>query len=125
VEIGTILVTVLFAFDLLRGERVDVKVTAQLIVWLWFTVLFASFAEAMAEGRGKAQAATLRQMRVSTTARRVRKSGESAPLRRDARAEEINATDLKKGDVVLVEANQTIPADGEILEGVASVDESA
>src|SRR5215831_15890261 len=97
----------------------------QLALWLWFTVLFANFAEAMAEGRGKAQAATLRKMRTTTMARRIRKAGDGSPFRADITSEEIPATELKKGDVVLVEANQTIPADGEILEGIASVDESA
>src|SRR3954471_5996706 len=63
VEIGSLLVSILFVYDLARGAPVDVKFQVQLIVWLWFTVLFANFAEAMAEGRGKAQAATLRKMR--------------------------------------------------------------
>ena len=65
VEVGSILVTVLFFYDLARGQHVDVKFNVQLIAWLWFTVLFANFAEAMAEGRGKAQAATLRKMRTT------------------------------------------------------------
>ena len=115
VEVGSLLVTVLFVRDLVRGVEVDVKFTLQLVAWLWFTVLFANFAEAMAEGRGKAQADTLRKMRTTTTARRVR----------DGREEMVAATELKKGDVVLVKAGEMIPADGEILEGIASVDESA
>ncbi|HNX52729.1 MAG TPA: potassium-transporting ATPase subunit KdpB [Pontiellaceae bacterium] len=87
----------------------------QIALWLWFTVLFANFAEAMAEGRGKAQAAALRRMRVSLKARRLR----------NGREESVAAAELKKGDEVLCEAGDTIPTDGEIIEGVASVDESA
>jgi K+-transporting ATPase ATPase B chain len=89
---------------------------AQLAVWLWFTVLFANFAEAVAEGRGKAQAQALRGTRVSTVARRVGKNGQ---------VEEVSANDLGKGDVVLVRAGEVIPADGDIIEGAATVDESA
>ena len=89
---------------------------AQLAVWLWFTVLFANFAEAVAEGRGKAQAQALRGTRVSTVARRVGKNGQ---------VEEVGANGLCKGDVVLVRAGEVIPADGDIIEGAATVDESA
>jgi potassium-transporting ATPase ATP-binding subunit len=88
---------------------------AQLAIWLWFTVLFANFAEAMAEGRGKAQAQALRKTRVQTTTRRV-KNGST---------EEVNATELRKGDVVIVRAGEVIPADGDVVEGAATVDESA
>ena len=87
----------------------------QLTIWLWFTVLFANFAEAMAEGRGKAQAATLRKMRTTTMARRLVND----------REEQVAACDLKKGDLVVCEANDAIPGDGEVIEGIASVDESA
>ena len=128
VEVGCALVTVLFAYDLARGAPVDVKFHAQLIAWLWFTVLFANFAEAMAEGRGKAQAATLRKMRTTTTARRIRHAGDATPLAPGpdpTTGGEVAATDLRRGDVVYVAAGGLIPADGEILEGVASVDESA
>src|SRR5215471_19982005 len=76
VEIGCILVSVLFVRSLMMGSTVDIKFNVQLIVWLWFTVVFANFAEAMAEGRGKAQAATLRKMRTTTMARRIRKAGD-------------------------------------------------
>ena len=89
---------------------------AQLAVWLWFTVLFANFAEAVAEGRGKAQAQALRGTRVSTVARRIGKNGQ---------VEEVSANGLCKGDVVLVRAGEVIPADGDIIEGAATVDESA
>lgn len=90
--------------------------TGQISVWLWFTVLFANFAEAMAEGRGKAQANTLRASRTQTTANRLRANGQS---------EQVPADQLRKGDVVLVTAGETIPGDGEIIEGAATVDESA
>src|SRR5881409_2994969 len=88
---------------------------AQLAVWLWFTVLFANFAEAVAEGRGKAQADSLRKARKDTLARRLRNGGE----------EKIPAPELQKGDTVVCEAGDVIPADGEVIEGIASVDEAA
>jgi K+-transporting ATPase ATPase B chain len=88
-------------------------------VWLWLTVLFANFAEAVAEGRGKAQAAALRSMRKTVNAKKL-----SHPKRRDEFAI-VPATDLRRDDVVLVETNEIIPADGEVIEGVASVNESA
>ena len=88
---------------------------AQLAIWLWFTVLFANFAEAMAEGRGKAQAAALRRMRTTTLARRLR----------NGREDQVPATDLEKGDTVVCETGDTIPADGDVIEGIASVDEAA
>lgn len=88
----------------------------QLALWLWFTVLFANFAEAMAEGRGKAQAQALRRTRTQTTAARLRKDGAT---------ESVDALSLRKGDVVLVRAGEIIPADGDVIEGAATVDESA
>ena len=88
---------------------------AQLAIWLWFTVLFANFAEAMAEGRGKAQAATLRRMRTTTMARCLKNGSE----------DKVPATDLQKGDTVVCEAGDIIPADGDVIEGIASVDEAA
>jgi K+-transporting ATPase ATPase B chain len=88
---------------------------AQIALWLWFTVLFANFAEAMAEGRGKAQAQALRKTRVLTKTRRLGKNG----------IEEISATELRKDDIVIVRAGEVIPADGDVIEGAASVDESA
>ena len=92
--------------------------TLAVTLWLWFTVLFANFAEAIAEGRGKAQAESLRKMRQDTTARRLvdRESGKE---------EQVSAAALRKGDLVVVEAGEMIPGDGEIIEGIASVDESA
>src|ERR1019366_2794891 len=94
---------------------VDRGFIAQIALWLWFTVLFANFAEAMAEGRGKAQAQALRKPRVLTKTRRLGKNG----------IEEISATELRKDDIVVVRAGEVIPADGDVIEGAASVDESA
>ncbi len=92
-------------------------------LWLWFTVLFANFAEAMAEGRGKAQADTLRNARRDVAAKKLaRPHGPQDPR---ASYSTVSADDLRKGDVVLVEAGDYIPGDGEVIEGVASVDESA
>ena len=129
VEVGTALVSVLYIADLIRGHAVDSKLALQLIIWLWFTVLFANFAEAVAEGRGKAQAATLRKMRTTTNAFRTLLAGGSAPVDATgegrARGQVVPATDLKKGDRIYVKAGELIPSDGEIIEGVASVDESA
>src|SRR6266568_2181502 len=88
---------------------------AQLAIWLWFTVLFANFAEAVAEGRGKAQAASLRRARKDTVARRLR----------NGREERVPAPSLQKGDLVVCEAGDIIPADGDVVEGIASVDEAA
>ncbi|MFZ4774420.1 MAG: potassium-transporting ATPase subunit KdpB [Terrimicrobiaceae bacterium] len=87
----------------------------QIAAWLWFTVLFANFAEAIAEGRGKAQTAALRRMRTTTTARRLRGTNE----------DRVSAADLHKGDLVLCEAGDIIPSDGDVIEGIATVDESA
>jgi K+-transporting ATPase ATPase B chain len=109
VEIGSVLTTVLCVMH-------PNGMTAALSAWLWFTVVFANFAEAIAEGRGKAQADTLRKMRKDTTAVRRREDGAE---------ETVSASQLRKGDVVVVVAGQLIPGDGEIIEGIASVDESA
>ena len=94
--------------------------SGQIAVWLWFTVLFANFAEAVAEGRGKAQADALRRTRTDTVAKRL-----LMPDERDDLFEKVSALDLNIGDVVIVEANELIPADGEVTEGIASVNESA
>jgi len=124
VYIGSMLTTVLFlqaAFLQWTGGKGEAQASFILAIslWLWFTVLFANFAEAMAEGRGKAQAATLRQARAETPARRL--AGES----RDSASETVPSTALRKGNIVLVQTGETIPCDGEIIDGVASVDESA
>jgi len=118
VEIGSVLTTL----QLLRGIVAPIPGVTntpfelQITLWLWFTVLFANFAEAMAEGRGKAQADNLRKSRIETMAHRVISGIQS---------EDIRAPDLRKDDVVMVFAGEFIPADGEIIAGVASVDESA
>ena len=117
VELGSVLTLGLWIRDLAYPSAATAPLwfTGAVCLWLWFTVLFANFAEAVAEGRGKAQAATLRKMRKETTARRLRNSiTESVP-----------ASSLRKGDLVVVEAGELIPGDGEIIEGIASVDESA
>jgi potassium-transporting ATPase ATP-binding subunit len=115
VEIGAVITTVLF-FDAVFGSRGQEAFTAAISLWLWFTVLFANFAEAMAEGRGKAQAGTLRAMRRDTTARR-----ETAP----GRYESVSSSVLRKGDIIRVEAGEVIPGDGDVIEGVAFVNEAA
>ena len=122
VEIVTVLTTILYVRDLLTGGE-ELKFTFQIIVWLWITLLFANFAEAVAEGRGKAQAATLRKARTDTRAKRlIDPNGRSGM--KDV-IEGVSAIDLAPGDVVLVEAGDLIPSDGDVIEGVASVDESA
>ncbi|GLR93899.1 MULTISPECIES: potassium-transporting ATPase subunit KdpB [Bradyrhizobium] len=116
VEIVAALTTVIFLRDLLTGGE-NLGFTFQIILWLWFTVLFANLAEAVAEGRGKAQAETLRKTRTESQAKLL--SGAS----RDYKL--VPGTSLKVGDLVLVEAGDTIPSDGEVIEGVASVNEAA
>ncbi|HEV2265271.1 MAG TPA: potassium-transporting ATPase subunit KdpB [Stellaceae bacterium] len=122
VEIVSVLTTLFFVRDLVAGSGTVVGTNAlfsgQITLWLWFTVLFANFAEAVAEGRGKAQADTLRRMRTDTKAKFLT---DAAGRRFDL----VDAARLKPGDVVLVETGDYIPSDGEVIEGVASVDESA
>ncbi len=112
VELGSVVTSVIFVLDLVRGHTGSLWFVGAIAVWLWLTVLFANFAEAIAEGRGKAQANALRATRTTTNARL--RDGRSVP-----------APELQKGDVVIVEAGEVIPADGEVIEGVGSVDESA
>jgi len=128
VEVGSVVTTIefvrllftqpsaTFTSSQLIAERLFVLAVA---VWLWFTVVFANFAEAMAEGRGKAQADTLRRARTTTMAKRL------ASPDRLGKVEEVAAPELRKGDLVLIEAGDAIPGDGDVVEGVASVDESA
>jgi K+-transporting ATPase ATPase B chain len=117
VEVVAALTTVIFLRDLITGGE-NLGFTFQIIFWLWFTVLFANFAEAIAEGRGKAQADSLRRQRTETQAKLLAgPDSESHKL--------VPSTSLKVGDVVLVEAGDTIPSDGEVIEGVASVNEAA
>src|SRR5215475_1114128 len=116
VELGSVITTAVFFLELARGQYGQLWFVGTIAIWLWLTVLFANFAEAIAEGRGKAQANALRATRTTTTA--LRRS-------HDGRLEEVAAPDLQKGDVVVVEAGMIIPADGDIVEGAGSVDESA
>ncbi|CAA2107211.1 Potassium-transporting ATPase ATP-binding subunit [Methylobacterium bullatum] len=116
VEVVAALTTVLFIRDVLTGGA-NLAFSGQIILWLWFTVLFANFAEAIAEGRGKAQADSLRRTRTETMAKRLKGTGREF--------ETIPGNDLKVGDVVLVEAGDIIPSDGEVILGVASVNEAA
>src|ERR1700752_3154278 len=115
VALGSVITTAIFFKDIAQGNNSQLWFVGTIAFWLWLTVLFANFAEAIAEGRGKAQANALRATRTTTTAFR----------RIDGRIEEIPAPDLRRGDVVVVEAGEIIPADGDIIEGVGSVDESA
>ncbi|MGA8153442.1 MAG: potassium-transporting ATPase subunit KdpB [Terriglobales bacterium] len=115
VEVGSVATSVLLVRDWLRhGGAFGFNL--QITLWLWFTVLFANFAEAMAEGRGKAQAETLRKARAETIANRLLPNGET---------EQVASCKLCSGDMVMVSAGEFVPSDGEIIEGVASVDESA
>jgi potassium-transporting ATPase ATP-binding subunit len=118
VEIGSVLTTLILIRDLIAptAESQPLWFTFNVSFWLWFTVIFANFAEAVAEGRGKAQAATLRKMRKETNARR---------LVNGDREEVVPASALRKGDTVVVEAGEIIPGDGDVIQGIASVDESA
>ncbi len=115
VEVGAVITLVVLVLDLL-AHRGNFWFGLQITLWLWFTVLFANFAEAMAEGRGKAQAETLRKARAETKARK---------LRADGTTEIVASSKLRSGDLVLVAAGEFVPGDGEVIEGVASVDESA
>ena len=117
VEVGSVFTTLLWLRDVFSPGRPSAPLwfTGATTIWLWFTVVFANFSEAMAEGRGKAQAAALRKMRREIEARRLV----------DGKEESVPASALRKGDRVVVEATQYIPGDGTIVEGIASVDESA
>ena len=114
VEVGSVITTIIFIAGLFRGAS-DSLFVGQITLWLWFTLVFANFAEALAEGRGKAQAATLRRARTDTIARRLVAGKE----------ERVPSSQLRKGDTVVIEAGDLIPSDGTIIEGIASVDESA
>ena len=116
-----VLVTVVYLRDVIAGGGADTLFSVQIAAWLWFTVLFANFAEAIAEGRGKAHADSLRRTRSDVFAKLLRDPGN--PQSRDW--EKTSALDLRIGDVVLVETGDVIPADGEVIEGIASVNESA
>jgi len=118
VLVGSVLTSLVLVRDIIGGAG-DIGFTLQITLWLWFTVVFANFAEAMAEGRGKAQADTLRKSRTQTTAKRLKTP-------RDVKAfDPVPADQLRKGDIVVVTPGDLIPGDGEVIQGVASVDESA
>jgi K+-transporting ATPase ATPase B chain len=115
-EVGAVIATIVFAAGFFQGVSGGTQLfVGQVALWLWFTVLFANFAEAVAEGRGKAQAAALRRTRAELTARRLV----------DGKEERVPAGQLRKGDLVVCEADDPIPGDGSVVEGIASVDESA
>jgi K+-transporting ATPase ATPase B chain len=118
VEIGSVITTLIWLRDMIAPVPGSQPLwwTFNVAFWLWFTVVFANFSEAVAEGRGKAQAATLRKMRQETSARRLVNGN---------REEKVPASALRKGDTVVVEAGEVIPGDGDVIQGIASVDESA
>jgi K+-transporting ATPase ATPase B chain len=118
VEIGSVLTTVLLIQGVL-GHKGSFAFNLQITLWLWFTVIFANFAEAMAEGRGKAQADTLRKAKGETVAVRLKSEDKDGP------SEEVSSAALRAGDIIYVAAGLYIPGDGEVIQGVASVDESA
>ena len=120
VYIGTIVTAILYGQALAGHGEAPAGFILAITVWLLFTVLFANFAEALAEGRSRAQASALRNMRQTVMAKRLVQNSPGA-----RKTTLVKAEDLRKGDVVLVETHDTIPADGEVIEGVASVDESA
>ncbi len=119
VEVGGVLTTLLWVQALLGKGEAPASFIGTVTVWLWFTVLFANFSEALAEGRGKAQAEALRRTRQSTQAKKMHSP------HREAKFDLVVSTALRKDDLFLVEAGDIIPADGEVIEGIASVDESA
>jgi K+-transporting ATPase ATPase B chain len=119
VYVGSILTTILWIAALSGQAEAPAGFILAIALWLWFTVLFANFAEALAEGRSKAQAASLRSAKKDVMAKKLNEPHPKSPIRITT------ASDLRKGDVVLVEAGDVIPADGEVVDGVASVDESA
>ncbi|MFD1558074.1 potassium-transporting ATPase subunit KdpB [Paraburkholderia silviterrae] len=119
VYVGSVLTTILWIAALMGQAEAPAGFILAIALWLWFTVLFANFAEALAEGRSKAQAASLRQAKRDVMAKKLNEPHPKSPIRI------MTATDLRRGDVVLVETGDTIPADGEVIDGVASVDESA
>ena len=119
VEVGSVLTTALWIQALLGAGEAPAWYIGFVSLWLWFTVLFANFSEALAEGRGKAQAEALRRSRRDTTAKRLHSP------KRGSSFDVVTSPQLQKGDAFLVEAGDIISADGEVIEGIASVDESA
>ena len=124
VEVGSVLTTALWIQALLGQGEAPTGFIGAIALWLWFTVLFANFSEAVAEGRGKAQAESLRKARQDTPAKKLR--GQANDVQSAlAKTEVVSSTALRKNDLFLVEAGDILPADGEIVVGIASVDESA
>src|SRR2546422_83726 len=119
VEVGSVLTTLLFLQALVGHGEAPAGFILAVSLWLWFTVVFANFAEAMAEGRGKAQADTLRRARRDVQAKKL------ARPQHGAQFTTVSAATLRQDDVVLVEAGEFIPSDGEVIEGIASLDENA
>jgi K+-transporting ATPase ATPase B chain len=119
VYVGSVLTTILWIAALAGQAEAPAGFILAIALWLWFTVLFANFAEALAEGRSKAQAASLRSAKHNVMAKKLNEPHPKSPVLL------VTSTDLRRGDVVLVETGDTIPADGEVIDGVASVDESA
>jgi len=119
VYLGSILTTLLYLQALFGQGEAPAGFILAVTVWLWFTVLFANFAEALAEGRSKAQAASLRSAKKSVMAKKLQR------INRADKPEMVEGGSLRKGDLVYIEAGDTVPADGEVVEGVATVDESA
>src|SRR4029077_9250255 len=114
VEVGAALTTIFLVRDMFTGAG-GIGFQLQIAIWLWFTVLFANFAEAMAEARGKAQADSLRKTKTDALAKRLTASG---------KVEQVAASALRAGDVVICDAGELIPGDGEVIDGIATVDES-
>lgn len=119
VFVGSLVCTALWLYQLYKGGNQESVFVGQLCFWLWFTVIFANLAEALAEGKGKAQAASLKQARREVTAKRLKNSENHHEF------DILPATSLRKGDIVYIEAGDSIPIDGQIIAGIASVDESA
>ncbi|MGZ5599225.1 MAG: potassium-transporting ATPase subunit KdpB, partial [Methylobacter sp.] len=119
VYIGSLLTTGLWLWELFSGDHTQTGFMLAVTFWLWFTVLFANFAESVAEGRSKAQAASLRNAKRDIMAKKLDKPGYSTDYAK------VTSTSLRRGDIVLIEAGDFVPADGEVIEGAASVDESA
>ncbi len=119
VFVGSIITTLIFSYYVYVPGAESPAFIGQICFWLWFTVIFANFAEAVAEGKGKAQAASLKQARKDVTAKKLKKADNKETYM------EVSAVDLRRGDIVIVSAGEFIPADGQVIEGIASIDESA
>src|SRR5262249_43673367 len=128
VEVGSVITTIVFVVGFFQGATGSTQLfVGQVALWLWFTVLFANFPEVVAEGRGRAEAAALRRTRAELIARRL-VDGQKGGDRGEAphwQEESVPASQLHKGDLVVCEANDLVPGDGTVVEGIASVDESA